>query len=371
MARGRGHDMTTQLQRTPISRAESLSEFRLDFEPRLLDWLNRKQRASVAPAAEAMELTSRLQEFVERGGKRLRPALVHFAYRGCGGADDDAIVPLAMSTELLHTYLLIHDDIMDGAAVRRGGPSVHRLFEGDHRERGWPGKAERHGESVAILLGDLAHSYAVELFLEAHAQFADELLSECFATMCQEVVLGQYLEMTVPFRESASKEDLLEVLRLKSGRYSVERPIALGALAAAAPEGVRAGLKHYGQALGEAFQLKDDVLGVFGASDTVGKSVDSDIAEGKLTILVQQALERSDQTGRDLLRAALGNRAASAEELSRAREVVEASGARAEVERMIAVRLEQAGRALEEIELAPEAETFFAGLITFLRDREH
>jgi geranylgeranyl diphosphate synthase type I len=185
------------------------------------------------------------------------------------------------------------------------------------------------------------------------------------------VVLGQYLEMTAPNRVDPSKEDLLEVLRLKSGRYSVERPIALGAIAAGASEHLLGQLRTYGEALGEAFQLKDDLLGVFGASDTVGKSVDSDIAEGKLTVLVQQALERSDADSRALLESALGNRAATVEQMRKAREVVVSSGARSEVERMIESRLAGAARALAGAELEPEAKTFFEGLITFLRDREH
>ncbi len=363
--------MVTLLKSSPTSESGALTRFQKLVEPELLAWLDRKEKKYVGEAPGSVELTSRLREFVARGGKRLRPALVFFAFRGCGGDDKEAVLPLAMSTELLHTYLLIHDDIMDSAAVRRGRPTAHLLFEADHREKDWAGNSQRHGESVAILLGDLAHSYAVELFLEAQSRLAIPELSECFTAMCQEVVLGQYLEMTAPFRENPGREHLLKVLRLKSGRYSVERPIALGAVAAGASYRALEGLRTYGEALGEAFQLKDDLLGVFGASDTVGKSVDSDIAEGKFTVLVQQALERSDDEGRSLLKAALGNRAVTERELTRAREVVVASGARSEVERMIENRLERAARALEGVELTSGAETFFAGLIEFLRSREH
>lgn len=363
--------MPTQLKPSLTSQSESLTRFRRRVEPELLEWLDRKHRESSGPAAQTAELTSRLREFVARGGKRLRPALVFFSYRGCGGEDEAAVLPLAMSTELLHTYLLIHDDIMDDAEVRRGRPTAHRLFEQDHRSGGWTGNSERHGEAVAILLGDLAHSYAVELFLDARGVFDAEGLSACFSAMCQEVVLGQYLEMTAPYRDNPSKADLLEVLRLKSGRYSVERPIALGAIAAGASEDLLESLRSYGEALGEAFQLKDDLLGVFGTSDTVGKSVDSDIAEGKLTVLVQQAMERADPAGRIMLEAALGNASASQAEMKLARDVVISSGARAEVERMIESRLTRAARALEGADLEADARAFFKGLITFLRDREH
>ncbi|MFQ5527294.1 MAG: polyprenyl synthetase family protein [Thermoanaerobaculia bacterium] len=348
-----------------------LKSFQELFEPELLAWLDHKKACTLAEAADLGELTGSLREFIERGGKRLRPALVYFAYRACGGEEQKAVLPLAMSTELLHTYLLIHDDIMDSAALRRGRPTAHLLFETDHRRRRWRGSSERHGESVAILLGDLAHSYAVELLFEAESRLGQARLAPCFVAMCQEVVLGQYLEMTAPFRDGWRKDDLLKVLRLKSGRYSVERPIELGALAARAPDATFQGLKTYGRALGEAFQLKDDLLGVFGASDTVGKSVDSDIAEGKFTVLVQQALEKSDESGRALLGSALGNRAVTDAELDEVRRIVEGSGAKAEVEQMIARRLERAANSIAGLELSVEAETFFRGLIDFLRDREH
>lgn len=359
---------------SPGGAGRPLDDFRALFEPEMTRWLARKESEAVQEARQAVELTGHLREFVARGGKRLRPALVYFAYKACGGEDRSAVMPLAMSTELLHTYLLIHDDIMDSAAVRRGEPTAHVLFERDHREREWPGSAERHGESVAILLGDLAHSYAVELMLEAQERHGRPGVARCFATMCQEVVVGQYLEMTAAPRTNWTKADLLKVLRLKSGRYSVERPIELGALAAPAEgngDDTPERLREYGEALGEAFQLKDDLLGVFGLSDTVGKSVDSDIAEGKFTVLVQQTLERSDESGRERLRSALGNREVTAKELAEVRATVESSGARAEVEAMIDRRLHRASEAVRSLTLASEERAFFHGLIEFLRDREH
>ena len=349
----------------------TLEAFQRLLEPRLLSWLAQKEKAALEESPDLGELTSRLHEFVARGGKRLRPALVFFAYRGCGGANEDAALDLAMSTELLHTYLLIHDDIMDHAAVRRGEPSAHLLFEAQHRARGWRGSSEQHGESVAILLGDLAHSYAVELFMRAHSEIDRPALGEIFTAMCQEVVRGQYLEMTAPYRTGWNKDDLLAVLRLKSGRYSVERPLELGATAAGASAETVSRLGVYGEALGEAFQLKDDLLGVFGVTDTVGKSVDSDIAEGKFTVLVQQALERSGEADRAVLEAALGDSNISLETLARVRDIVTSSGASTEVESMIERRLTRATEALSEIEISLDARTMFSDLVDFLRDRDH
>lgn len=351
--------------------SDSLREFQAPFEASLSEWLRKKEIEALDHAPELIELTARLREFIGRGGKRLRPALVWHTYHACGGVDSRAVLPLAMSTELLHAYLLIHDDIMDCAEIRRGEWTVHRLFEAEHERRGWQGNSVRHGESVAVLLGDLSHSYADELFLDAHSRFGNPALAASFQRMCQEVVLGQYLEMTAPFRKSLAKADLLNVLRLKSGRYSVERPVELGAIAARAGDETATVLREYGEALGEAFQLKDDLLGVFGSSANVGKSVDSDIAEGKFTVLIQQALEQSTDKQERSLRAALGNREVGPEKLETARQIVEETGARRVVEEMIERRLLRARRALAKLDLDSQGASFLEALVDFVGGREH
>jgi geranylgeranyl diphosphate synthase type I len=315
------------------------------------------------------ELTDPLRDFVARGGKRLRPALVHFAYRAAGGTGERTL-PVEMAVELLHTYLLIHDDIMDRAETRRGGLAAHRLFDRQHLESGWAGDSGRHGEAVAILLGDLAHSHAVSLFLSSTAdQHHDPRASECFAEMCKEVVIGQYLEMTAPQRADLVEEDLLTILRLKSGRYSVERPIQLGVLLADAPQSLLEGLSSYGVALGEAFQLQDDLLGVFGDLEETGKPVGGDLAEGKFTVLIQAAIERSSVGERRRIVDCLQCENPEAGEIAEVRDIIERVGARQKVEAMVRERLDRSSRELESLEISGEAEVFFAGLSEYLRER--
>lgn len=168
------------------------------------------------------------------GGKRLRPALTYFAYRAFGGRSHGRVLPLATSTELLHTYLLIHDDIMDRSELRRGEPTAHEKFRRRHSGRGLPGDAEHSGRSGGILAGDLAHPWAVELFhsIPTAENGRGRDLEEAFSAMCAEVVSGQYLEVVLPQGEydDVSEDDLLEILRLESGRYSVERSVQLGSL---------------------------------------------------------------------------------------------------------------------------------------------
>jgi geranylgeranyl diphosphate synthase type I len=333
----------------------------------LADWLATRRAALAADVPEADALVAAVERLATGGGKRLRPALVEAAWRAAGGADPAAAGPgrgdaagataLGLATELLHTYLLIHDDIMDHAAVRRGRPTVHEAFAAAHRERGLAGGAGDFGTTAAILAGDLAHSWAHELFGQALAPLADPgrraALAASFAAMTEEVVAGQYLEVLLARRGRASADELARVLRLKSGRYSVERPLELGALYAGAGGELVAALARGGRALGEAFQLQDDLLGTFGDAGEVGKPVASDLAEGKLTFLVHHALAAAPPADAERLAAALGRGqdvggdldAATVAELRR---ILETSGARARVEAMVAERVAAGRRALAE-----------------------
>ncbi|MDX1501948.1 MAG: polyprenyl synthetase family protein [Thermoanaerobaculia bacterium] len=350
--------------------ATALEGFRDRFEAELGRWLARRRLEMTGEAPETAELVDRLDPYVLRGGKRVRPAVLYYAYRACGGRGEESVLPAAMAAELLHTYLLIHDDIMDRAETRRGEPAAHRQFSRDHRERGWAGDADHHGLSVAILLGDLAHTYADELF--AACDVDEKRRAEAgarFSLMCREVIAGQYLEMTAAQRARATEEDLLRVLRMKSGRYSVQRPMEIGALLAGAPAATLDGLSRLGGLAGEAFQLQDDLLGMFGDRQEVGKPVGGDLVEGKFTLLIFHTLGRCSAEERDAVLAALGNAGARAEEIDRVRGIIRAVGAERQVTGMIDERLREAAGILEGLGLERDGRDFFSGLIEYLRTR--
>ncbi|HVR07655.1 MAG TPA: polyprenyl synthetase family protein, partial [Thermoanaerobaculia bacterium] len=350
------------------------------------------------------DLIDGLGRMMTQGGKRLRPALVYYTYRACGGRADGQVLPLALAVEFLHTYLLVHDDIMDHAEVRRGQPAAHVRFRDLHRAGRLRGDADDFGRSAAILLGDLAHTYAVELFTSVAVRNggADPLgtghpqprpvpappardwveLNRCFSRMCEEVIAGQYLEYLLAHRRHAGRQasgpsaaataapaslpaalahapresDLLRVLRLKSGRYTAERPIQLGALLAGAPADLRAELSRYGTAVGEAFQLQDDLLGMFGDPKTVGKPVGDDLREGKYTLLIHHALVNGGAADRQRVADALGDPHLGDAAVAQVQEALERTGARRAVTAMIAERLAEARHALGKLQaLAPLA----------------
>src|SRR5688572_2910645 len=228
------------------------------------------------------------------GGKRFRAAFCYWGFRAVQPdvAGENAVLRACAALELLHASALVHDDLMDASDTRRGRPATHRGFEAEHRADGWRGDAEQYGAAAAILLGDLLLSWA------------DELLRRCgldrdrvgpaldvFDLCRSEVIAGQFLDVSVQARGRASVDDAMTVLRYKSAKYSIERPLHVGAALAGAPQAAITALSGFGLPLGEAFQLRDDLLGVFGDPATTGKPAGDDLVEGKRTVLVALALE--------------------------------------------------------------------------------
>ncbi|MEM9292753.1 MAG: polyprenyl synthetase family protein [Acidobacteriota bacterium] len=357
-----------------------LDAFRTKLEGELGRFFREREEETRGRAPQALELLASVEDLVQAGGKRLRPALVYFSYRACGGEQEAEVLPLAMGTELLHTYLLIHDDIMDRAPTRRGKITAHRRFEAafPHTERG-PGRpdpeeeARHHGTSMAILSGDLASTLAFQLFASLPAEPAARRLAveRLVFLMSREVIDGQFLEMHAGLGADPSGEDLARILQLKSGLYSVERPVELGATLAEADPALLGALKQYGRALGEAFQLQDDLLGVFADETAVGKPVGGDLEEGKHTFLIHHALRLASPDDESYLRSILGRAGLTHSEVQRGRSILESCGARAAVEAMIEERSETARRLLEPLQLAPSGHAFLRGLVDYLEQRSH
>jgi geranylgeranyl diphosphate synthase type I len=301
--------------------------------------------------ADAGPVTDALSRFALEGGKRLRPAFVYWGYRGAcgpaGGPEADAAIRAACSVELLHVCALIHDDIMDGSEVRRGRPAMHVGFAGLHRALAWRGDPAAFGEGAAMLMGDLAFTWA-DVAL-ADAGLPDDRLAAAlrvFNRLRSELMGGQYLDLVEARRGAPDEAAVRRVLTYKSGKYTIERPLHLGhALAAGAPALAEA-YSAYGLPLGEAFQLRDDILGVFGSPEVTGKPAGDDLREGKETYLVMLTRRRADRAGRQLLEAALGNAKLSEDEVAELRRLIAGCGAVDTTEARIGELLAEAKTAL-------------------------
>jgi len=307
-----------------------------------------------------------LREFVLAGGKRLRPAFCFWAFVGVGGdADDPAVIDAGAALELLHTFALVHDDIMDNSNRRRGLPTVHRHFEERHREEGWRGETRRFGEGAAILIGDVAFVYADQLLRGAPQDALD-----VFTELRLEVNVGQYLDLVGTVQGDASVDLARKICIYKSGKYTVERPLHLGAALAGRLADFQAPLSAYGDPLGEAFQLRDDLLGTFGDAEVTGKPVGEDIREGKPTPLFAHA--RTAATGPDaaLLADRYGAADLSPSEVADIQAVFERTGARAATETRVEALVDQALGALAAAPISSVARDELDALARFVAERD-
>lgn len=294
-------------------------------------------------AAAVQELT----EFVLRGGKRIRPAFALTAWLGAGGDHRDgqggedpvAVVKACAALELVQACALIHDDIIDSSVTRRGFPTVHVGFADRHRTASWSGSSERFGESAAILLGDLALCWADDMLRESGiSSSASSRVSPVWSAMRTEVLGGQLLDIEAEAGLDESVEAAMRVNRYKTAAYTVERPLHIGAAIADAPADLIAAYRSFGTDIGLAFQLRDDLLGVFGDPAVTGKPSGDDIREGKRTVLMavgMQLADREDPATASLLRSSLGTADANEERISEVRTVLTELGAVADVERRI------------------------------------
>ena len=303
-----------------------------------------------------------LCEFVLGGGKRIRPTFAWWGWRGAGGDPDgphvDAVLRSVAALELIQACALVHDDLMDASALRRGRPTVHIAFARRHAEAGWHGRPARFGAAAAILLGDLALVWADDMLRGAGLP-ADTAARAAtpWEAMRTEVLGGQYLDVFVQSTGDSSARAALQIDRYKTAAYTVERPLHLGAALAGAGAELIDGYRRFGADIGVAFQLRDDLLGVFGDPAVTGKPAGDDLREGKRTLLLAVALERADRRGssaaRTAIEAAIGNPRLTAEEVERTRDVLIEVGAVQAVEQRIAALT---GSALDALAAAPVAD---------------
>lgn len=306
------------------------------------------------------------------GGKRLRAAFAAAGWAAFGGSDlAEPVVRAGAGLELFQMAALVHDDIIDASTTRRGMPAAHRQLALRHRDLGMDGDPDRFGESGAVLLGDLllvAAQQEVEGGLEALPEPASRRGRSILLTMMAEVTVGQYLDIyaqAAPWSEdpAVDLDRARRVIRAKSASYSVQQPLRLGAAMAGADDAGLAACAAFGLPIGEAFQLRDDILGVFGDPELTGKPAGDDLREGKRTVLVASAMTRASTQQRAVLQQALGKPELQAEEINQVCEVLHATGADREVENLIADRVAEGLGALAAAEVSPQADAVLRSLV--------
>lgn len=338
-----------------------------------IDQVNRRcaafleeRRAEVsAISPDGAPLVDVLSELT-RGGKKLRPVLGWIGWRGAGVDSAVGAEELGVALELFQAAALVHDDVIDRSSTRRGQPSAHIRFEELHRGEEFSGDAAHFGTSGAILSGDLALAWAGEAYAQAElssgaAARSGNTARETFQRMHTSVITGQYLDVLAEVRHPAPTEEeavarARGVLRYKAAKYSTEYPVVLGCALAGGSQDLTDAFAAAALPVGEAFQLRDDVLGIFGDPETTGKPVGDDLREGKRTELIAHGLFRSPAEESAELTAMLGDPDLTEAQVDRAREILVSSGALTEVEHSIEALTEQSRSAEEALRAAGVAE---------------
>lgn len=331
--------------------AEEQANYRHRLTGAIEDYLGEQRGILSEISDESLPLISSIATLTS-GGKRMRALLCYWGWRGAGGSPGESAPVIAgTALEFFQAAALIHDDIIDRSDTRRGRPSVHRQFSARHLSAGWHLDAERFGVSAAILAGDLCLAFSEELFTTACSN-AGERARAIFNRMRTEVMAGQYLDLLEEAvgpdqTPEEAERRALNILRYKSAKYSMERPIMLGGALAGADAELLSAFSHFALPLGEAFQLRDDVLGVFGDPAVTGKPAGDDLREGKRTFLIARALGAGDDAARAKINGMLGDTGLDDDAVAILRELIEGSGALEETERLIRRKSEEAFASLE------------------------
>lgn len=327
---------------------------RIDAE--LIAFLDTRAQSLAEVGPDAQPLAQAVVDFLRVGGKRLRPVLCYWGWRGAGGADEPAIITAAASLELLHAFALVHDDIMDSSDIRHGQPTVHRQFFALHTRSRWRGDADQFGVAAGILVGDLCLMLSDVLFHQCGLPLYTLRATDGLRTaMRVELAGGQYLDLVHQARRGFSTAAAARIIRYKTAKYTVERPLQLGGTLAGAEPGLLSAYSEFGVPLGEAFQLRDDLLGTFGDQATTGKSTVEDLRLGKPTWLIATTWHHAGLAQRRRIAALFGDPELDAAGAAELREIITATGARDQTEHLITTRTHQALNALNTASLTPEA----------------
>lgn len=332
---------------------------RADVDAAIARRLSETQAEAAAVDWETTELVDHARTLL-RGGKRFRAAFAYWSFRAHGGPDSgptrEGAIELGAALELFQAGALLHDDVLDQSALRRGAPSAHHAFAAKHREGGWSGDPHHFGISAAILLGDINLLAAEEALTAAVANSAPDwpheaALRNVYSSMAREVMVGQYLDILLQaqpwgLKPKQDEERARSIVQAKSASYSVRYPLVLGALLAGAGGGTIEAIDAFGMPLGEAFQLRDDVLGVFGDPEKTGKPSGDDLREGKRTLLVAKAYAGASDHGRAIIRSLFGNRDMSEDDVASLQSIIRNSGALDQIEAEISQLAERANDAL-------------------------
>jgi len=312
-----------------------------------------------------------LKEFTLRGGKRLRAALVYYGYRCFSNKNLKEIIKASVTMELIQSYLLIHDDIIDNDDLRRNGPTLHISYKNIAKRKYKKIDSNHFGLSMAILAGDICAAFANEIMAKLKIKEKNKIQAlNVLNHSLHHVIYGQVLDVLSELRIITNK-DIEKIHRLKTATYTIESPLHIGALLAGAKQKHLKTLSNYAIPLGKAFQIKDDILGMFGEKEKVGKPVGSDIKEGKKNLLILKALESATPAQRQAIEEALGNQDLTKNQLNQVRAIVIKTGSLSYSQNLAKNLVKKAKSAIKSAKFRPVGKNFLLKIADYIEKRDY
>jgi geranylgeranyl diphosphate synthase type I len=352
---------------------EQLAIFKTELDKEFQKYLNQKIAEAKKISPYTAELIEHIADFSMRGGKRIRPALMYYSYLAHGGRDRKEALKVSMAIEMSETYLLIHDDIMDDDALRRGGMTIHESYRQIADEKyNHKSNPRSFGNSLGILAGDVACAMSNEIIANAKfkpgiiqkalAEFNNVYISECY---------GQTLDIISQLRDDVGENDVILTHQLKTVPYTFDGPVKIGAILAGASNEDLENLSRYSVPLGIAFQIQDDILGMFSSEEKLGKPITSDLREGKKTLLILDALKKANVSDKEIIELNLGNKRATIRGLKTVRKIVEETGALEKSKNMAEKLVNDAMEALQKLRLNKEGKKFLLNIADYMIARTY
>jgi len=351
---------------------ELLKNFREKFEPFLQDYFDEKFRQAGKIDLTTQEAVGLIRDYTMAGGKRIRPAFLYYSYLAVGGEDRGKVLKISLAIELLHSFALIHDDIIDQDARRHGGATVHERYKKIAKKYNFKKDEAHFGNSMAIISGDMANSMAHDIILNTNFQNDVKLkflnkLEKIISSTCS----GEMLDVVMSYQDKTTEKQILKMHERKTACYTFEGPIHLGCILAEASEKFFNLFSKYALPLGKAFQIKDDILGIFGTEKEIGKTIGSDLAEGKKTLLVLKALEKGSKEQKKFIKQSLNKKNISKKEMEKFRNVIKETGSLEYSENLARNFAQEALDALAKIDFKNnQARKFFAGIVDYIVNRK-
>jgi len=306
---------------------QTIKQYKSKIDSRLREFLKLKVERFEHISPLAKELMENILEFNLRGGKRIRPILTYFGYMACGGEDEEAILQACLAVELMESFLLIHDDIMDQDELRRGYLTMHKIFE-KKCERNYARNGKHYGESMAIIAGDILAVLGSETILSSRFPLKNKMQAiETFNRAVINTCIGQALDVSSQVDDTLQEEDICRMYELKTSIYTFQAPLHIGAQLAGAGKYELKLLSDYALPLGRAFQIQDDILGLYSTRQKIGKPVGSDIREGKKTLLILKAQSLAGTQDKLFIKKCLGNPKITDDDIKKVKKILNNSGA--------------------------------------------